>query len=159
MTLGYISRNSFRSRELILLISNVSFIQFCVAYLRNVDRWEGSGIGNTQKERLRKQEQALTNCFYLGEAKNLAVRGHIWELSSNKVKGGQRQMRKKLEQKQDKCPILLPWVSLTVSRGIFARNKSRNKTKSSNLHKWDYMKYRFQSLDSMARERFVWHSW
>ena len=48
--MGYISRNSFRSRELILLISNVSFIQFCVAYLRNVDRWEGSGIGNRRRD-------------------------------------------------------------------------------------------------------------
>lgn len=76
-------KHSFRSRELVLLISNASFIQFCAAYLRNIDRWEGSGIGNTQKKRLRKQEQALTNCFCLGEAKNLVVRGHIWQLSSN----------------------------------------------------------------------------
>jgi hypothetical protein len=40
VTLGYISRNSFRSRELILLISNASFIQHTLEILT-----DGKAVG------------------------------------------------------------------------------------------------------------------
>ena len=76
-----------------------------------------------QKERLRKQEQALTNCFYLGEAKNLAVRGHIWELSSNKRRAILWENRRDFIYNASRAELKPLCEATSVADGLFQQEE------------------------------------